>query len=769
MINKRNCKIFIGSIVFIFLCFSGILDFSGQKEAKAVAAQIVNFNTKGNATTNYTEVGTGYTGYTNGAFGADAAFLGTYGGRVRFMLSGVIGEVAIGEVALVNFSSARSVSYYAVSGGRLLHYITTNVHNTAYATVLDNGNAPSYLAAGVRYYSYDGHYFYTNYAILQSDAINGNRNRSVNPNDPFYNYFQYLPFRSRTNHSAQTMETRIAQTINRSSVLTGKMGLMLEMQEMYGVNALLALAVAGNESAWGTSNIAITKNNAFGLNAVDSSPGQSANYYPNVDGSIRDFMETYMSKQYLNPQNWKYAGAFLGNKGSGVNIRYASDPYWGEKAASIAWSIDRANGNKDAWAYLLGIKDTINSNHTNLNIRANPNTNAAILYNTKLQSNHAFIVLSPNRENNFYKIQSEPVLNAGRTVISTSGNYNFANMYAYASAQYLRLLSSTGNVPQPPSTPSATPSVRYRGHVQDVGWQGFVQNGATAGTSGQSRRIEALEISLANQSVSGGISYRSHVQDIGWQGFVQNGAMTGTSGRGARLEAIEINLTGEMANAYDIYYRTHVQELGWLDWAKNGQPSGSAAYGYRMEALQIVLVAKGGKAPGSTQVPFRDRLAQNTSNSGQKGVTLSYNTHVQNVGWMNNIANGGVSGTTGSGLRMEAIRINLAKVGYTGGITYRTHVQNMGWLQNVGASQVSGTSGKSLRLEAIVINLTGDVAADFDIYYRTHCQDFGWLGWAKNGQESGTQGRGKRMEAIEIRIVPKNAAAPGRTNNVFIK
>ena len=69
--------------------------------SRAASVQVVNFRTKGNATTNYTEYGTGASGYTNGAYGADAAYLGTYNGKVRFMLSGVVGEVAASEVQLV--------------------------------------------------------------------------------------------------------------------------------------------------------------------------------------------------------------------------------------------------------------------------------------------------------------------------------------------------------------------------------------------------------------------------------------------------------------------------------------------------------------------------------------------------------------------------------------------------------------------------------------------------------------------------------------------
>jgi uncharacterized protein YjdB len=43
---------------------------------------------------------------------------------------------------------------------------------------------------------------------------------------------------------------------------------------------------------------------------------------------------------------------------------------------------------------------------------------------------------------------------------------------------------------------SAAPGTRicYRGHVQNIGWQGEVCNGATAGTEGQNLRLEAFQI-----------------------------------------------------------------------------------------------------------------------------------------------------------------------------------------------------------------------------------------------------------------------------------
>jgi len=148
-------------------------------------------------------------------------------------------------------------------------------------------------------------------------------------------------------------------------------------------------------------------------------------------------------------------------------------------------------------------------------------------------------------------------------------------------------------------------AVSYRTHVQDYGWQENVSNGASSGTSGESKRLEGICISLSGMPVSGGITYRTQVQDYGWMSWVSDDVSSGTSGQSKRLEAIQIKLTGDVSNTYDVYYRVHAQDFGWLGWAKNGESAGTEAYSKRLEAIQIVLVAKGGQAPGSTVGAFK--------------------------------------------------------------------------------------------------------------------------------------------------------------------
>ncbi len=146
-------------------------------------------------------------------------------------------------------------------------------------------------------------------------------------------------------------------------------------------------------------------------------------------------------------------------------------------------------------------------------------------------------------------------------------------------------------------------NINYATHVQTYGWQSFVADGASSGTSGQSKRLEGIKIRL-NSNIEGDVLYKTHVQTYGWEtAWSKNGEMSGTSGEAKRLEGIMIKLEGAVAEEYDIYYRVHVQSYGWLDWAKNGEMAGTSGLAKRLEAIEIRLVPKGEAAPGATANP----------------------------------------------------------------------------------------------------------------------------------------------------------------------
>lgn len=335
-------------------------------------------------------------------------------------------------------------------------------------------------------------------------------------------------------------------------------------------------------------------------------------------------------------------------------------------------------------------------------------------------------------------------------------------------------------------------NISYKTHIQNKGWEEtWSVNGLTSGTSGQSLRLEAIKIVIANNP-NLGVRYKTHVQNIGWQNWVKDGVMSGTEGKSYRLEAIQIELTGSDASKYDVYYCVHAQNYGWLGWAKNGAQSGTANQSLRLEAIRIQLLPKGSAAPKSMSSytkAFYDKPTPSSGSSSQsssgsssssssgsssggssaqtKSASLTYKSHIQNIGWQGWVKNGAQSGTTGRSLRMEALNLKIADSGYTGSILYKAHVQNIGWQGWVRDGQQAGTTGRSLRLEAMQIKLEGEIAQHYDIYYRTHVQNFGWSGWAKNGQSCGSAGYSYRLEAIEIKLVPKGGAAPGSTSKIF--
>lgn len=141
-----------------------------------------------------------------------------------------------------------------------------------------------------------------------------------------------------------------------------------------------------------------------------------------------------------------------------------------------------------------------------------------------------------------------------------------------------------------------------------------------------------------------------------------------------------------------------------------------------------------------------------TMEANASGAKVTYQTHVQNVGWQEWKNDGQISGTEGMSYRLEGIKLtsNVPELK----LRYKTHVQNVGWQNPVGDGEFSGTEGRSLRLEAITIGLTGKNFG-YDLFYRVHAQNFGWMGWAKADEEAGTAGFGYRLEAIEVVMLPK--------------
>ena len=272
----------------------------------------------------------------------------------------------------------------------------------------------------------------------------------------------------------------------------------------------------------------------------------------------------------------------------------------------------------------------------------------------------------------------------------------------------------------------------------------------TLGTTGQSKRLEGLSVELAGQLAGLGLSYGAHVQDIGWQDDRQAGQFAGTSGQSKRVEAVRFALAD--ASQYSVWYRAHVQGYGWLGWARDGQNAGSQGLSKRMEAVQLVILPAGQAPEGYDQ-----------SAEAFKQKQITYSAHIQDIGTQSGYADSinevVALGTTGQSKRLEGLSVELAGQLAGLGLSYGAHVQDIGWQDDRQAGQFAGTSGQSKRVEAVRFALAD--ASQYSVWYRAHVQGYGWLGWARDGQNAGSQGLSKRMEAVQLVILPAGQAPEG--------
>lgn len=289
----------------------------------------------------------------------------------------------------------------------------------------------------------------------------------------------------------------------------------------------------------------------------------------------------------------------------------------------------------------------------------------------------------------------------------------------------------------------AKPQLSYSGHVENIGWQEPVLENQISGTTGKALQLEAINISLTPVT-NGSIVYSTLVQGKGWQPNSMNGQLSGTTGLAIPLEAICINLTDDLATIYDIYYRVHIGNYGWLDWAKNGAKAGSEGLALHLEAYELMLLEKNSPISFSTKNSFLSILKPK----------LTYQTHVETIGWQNVLSEGNLAGTTGQNKQVEAIKLFLDSTQF-GNISYKAHVQDFGWQNAVSGGQLSGTTGLAKQMEAIQIKLTGQLATIFSVKYRVHVQDIGWQNWVFDDEIAGTIGKAKQIEAIEIFLVDK--------------
>ena len=236
----------------------------------------------------------------------------TKGSRLAVSISGLSGYMNQSDLTLVEEGS-EFIPHYTTDGRFLYHELSPY-------TSIRVAPHTSAMKIGKKYYSKDGEHF---------DGFT------------IKNRFLFKNLTEPTNYNADELNRVYSMMNIRNSRLAGKGAIFKEAEKRYGVNALYLMAHSALESAWGRSQIANDKNNFFGIAAYDTSPYDSAKKFDDVDkgilGAAKWIRENYIDR----------GRDHLGNKATGMNVRYASDPYWGEKIASIMMNINSRLGGKD--------------------------------------------------------------------------------------------------------------------------------------------------------------------------------------------------------------------------------------------------------------------------------------------------------------------------------------------------------------------------------------------------------------------------------------
>ena len=232
--------------------------------------------------------------------------------RLAITVSGLSGYMKTEDLQALD-ASKDFIPYYESDGHRFYHYVAQNASIPVASHLSD-------MEVGKKYYSADGLHF---------DGFN------------LENPFLFKNLTEATNYSAEDLDKVFSLLNINNSLLENKGATFKEAEEHYNINALYLLAHSALESDWGRSKIAKDKNNFFGITAYDTTPYLSAKTFDDVDKGILGATK-WIKENYIDRGR-----TFLGNKASGMNVEYASDPYWGEKIASIMMNINSRLGGKD--------------------------------------------------------------------------------------------------------------------------------------------------------------------------------------------------------------------------------------------------------------------------------------------------------------------------------------------------------------------------------------------------------------------------------------
>lgn len=185
---------------------------------------------------------------------------------------------------------------------------------------------------------------------------------------------------------------------------------------------------------------------------------------------------------------------------------------------------------------------------------------------------HCHIQISQSADMSWYKNQY--------------GNYQFNNEYDLDECYWVNDTDILGGVVSGDwkTFTIDIPKIKYRVHLQDIGWTDWKHDGEIAGTEGESKRLEAIQIDY-NKSIKA----KAHIQTYGWidYGEINKDIVIGTTEESKRLECLCLECE-------NLKYQVHIQGSGWSCWTNADGIStlGSVGQKLRIEAIKIDEIDK---------------------------------------------------------------------------------------------------------------------------------------------------------------------------------
>jgi len=276
--------------------------------------------------------------------GREMRYLDSTADYIKVQVAATVGYVKHSETDLKPKSLIDKRDYYDVSQwGTLIHHLYNHYLNSAASYPV--GPAPSFMAQGIKYYSFDSVHFMND------------RGQGIGTNFPYY---QYLSARTTTSYTADEIDAYIEKIVTEKfgtrgsqSKLRGMGKHFKKLEKEKRINALFILSLGIHESNYGMSDRALKCNNLFGLYIYDSvtQTCPEDGTFSSPEAGANNLIDKFWNSRYVNPEFMgvpaRNMGAAFGNKTTGFNVNYASDPTWGAKAGAHLRTLEANLGGRE--------------------------------------------------------------------------------------------------------------------------------------------------------------------------------------------------------------------------------------------------------------------------------------------------------------------------------------------------------------------------------------------------------------------------------------